>query len=147
VGSRPLGGAAAWGSVATPVDGGGGGSGLPQRRGTVRSMAKGQCKAAPMVVLGATVLTGFFFLVAHPVRFVEWRSSSFALMVVCFDSGRCVTIPRCQRDCGWSANLALLGKPLSVAHLFGLQWRTSGAPRISSHWYLLPVAHAHARHG
>jgi hypothetical protein len=41
----------------------------------------------------------------------------------------------------------LLGKPLSVAHQFGLQWRTSGAPRISSHWYLLPVAHAHVRHG
>jgi hypothetical protein len=35
----------------------------------------------------------------------------------------------------------LLGKPLSVVHLFGLQWRTCGAPRISSHWYLLPVAH------
>jgi hypothetical protein len=37
----------------------------------------------------------------------------------------------------------LLGKPLSVAHLIGRQWCTCGAPRISSHWYLLPVAHAH----
>jgi hypothetical protein len=42
---------------------------------------------------------------------------------------------------------ALLGKSLSVEHHFGLQWRTPGAPRISSHWYLLPVAHGYMRHG
>jgi hypothetical protein len=47
----------------------------------------------------------------------------------------------------WEGPFTLLGKPLSVAHQFGLQWRTSGAPCISSHWYLLPVAHAHVRHG
>jgi hypothetical protein len=41
---------------------------------------------------------------------------------------------------------ALLGKPLSVEHHFGLQWRTPGAPCISSHWYLLPVAHGFMRH-
>jgi hypothetical protein len=44
-------------------------------------------------------------------------------------------------------NNTLLGKPLYVVHQFGLQWRTSGVPRISSHWYLLPVAHALMRHG
>jgi hypothetical protein len=50
------------------------------------------------------------------------------------------------RRCGGRGR-SLLRKPLSVAHQFGLQWRTSGAPRISSHWYLLPVAHALVRHG
>jgi hypothetical protein len=58
------------------------------------------------------------------------------------DAFHLVNIPRLPL-----LNLALLGKPLSVAHQFGLQWCTSGAPRISGHWYLLLVAHTHVRHG